>query len=186
MSDNAGRCRLIADPPSSPQLSIVIPCYNSEGTLPAQLSAIARQVTRYSWEVVVADNGSRDRTHGIASAFCERIPALRVIDAAAMRGAAHARNTGANAASGQAILFCDADDVMGEGYIEAMGLALERSPFVACRYDFAKLNVSWLGAARGNNKDGQSHGLAGGYCHPTLPYAGAGGLGILKSVHHAV
>lgn len=171
---------------SSPQLSIVIPCYNSEATLAIQLSAIARQVTGYTWEVLIADNGSRDRTVAVADSYRDRISALRIVDATQTRGAAYARNAGANAAMGQSILFCDADDEMGEGYIEAMGLALERERFVACRYDFAKLNRSWLAAARGAAKDGQSDGLAGGYCHPTLPYAGAGGLGVAKAVHCAV
>lgn len=187
MSDRAGRYPPnpdVADP--LPQLSIVIPCYNSEATLADQLTAIARQVTRYTWEVLIADNGSRDGTLAIAASFRERISTLRIVDATRTRGAAYARNAGANAALGQAILFCDADDEMGEGYLEAMGLALERDRFVACRYDFAKLNRSWLASARGNAKDGQSSGLAGGYCHPTLPYAGAGGLGIAKAVHHAV
>jgi glycosyltransferase involved in cell wall biosynthesis len=187
VSDHAGRTPPnpdVAEPP--PQLSVVIPCYNSEATLADQLSAIARQVTRYTWEVLIADNGSRDRTLAIAESFRLRISTLRIVDATQSRGAAYARNAGANAALGRGILFCDADDEMGEGYIEAMGLALERDRFVACRYDFSKLNRSWLAAARGNVKDGQSNGLAGGYCHPTLPYAGAGGLGIANAVHHAV
>jgi glycosyltransferase involved in cell wall biosynthesis len=187
MSDHDGRRDLHPDNAHSlPRLSIVIPCYNSEGTIADQLSAISTQTTRYPWEVLIADNGSRDHTLAIAAGFRDRMPSLRIVDASQKRGAAHARNAGADAARGRAILFCDADDVMSEGYLEAMGLALEQDRFVACRYDFGKLNSSWLTAARGNAKDGQSTGLAGGYCHPTLPYAGAGGLGILKSIHDAV
>ena len=75
---------------------------------------------------------------------------------------------------------------MAEGYVETMGRALERNDFVACRYDFRRLNTSWLAAARGPAEGGQEEGLAGGYCHPTLPYAGAGGLGIKKAVHQAI
>jgi glycosyltransferase involved in cell wall biosynthesis len=172
--------------PAQPRLSIVIPCYNSEATLGEQLSALADQTTRYSWEVLVADNGSRDKTIGIATAFRDRIPNLRIVDATARRGAAFARNAGARAARGTVLLFCDADDVMGAGYLESMGRALDQHQFVACRYDFQKLNASWLAAARGGAGQGQGQGLAGGYCHPTLPYAGAGGLGIAKRVHEAV
>lgn len=171
---------------NAPRLSIVIPCLNSEATIGAQLSALATQTTRYPWEVLVADNGSRDDTLTIVKSFRDRIKRLAVIDASARRGAAYARNTGAKAAAGESLLFCDADDVMAEGYVEAMGRALEANPFVACRYDFRRLNTSWLAAARGARGEGQEEGLAGGYCHPTLPYAGAGGLGIRKSVHDAV
>lgn len=171
---------------NAPRLSVVIPCFNSEATIGAQLSALATQTTRYPWEVLIADNGSRDDTLAIATSFRDRIKRLEIIDASARRGAAYARNTGAKAAAGDSLLFCDADDVMGDGYVDAMGRALEANKFVACRYDFRKLNTSWLAAARGAQGEGQEEGLAGGYCHPTLPYAGAGGLGIRKSVHEAV
>src|SRR6476646_11556388 len=187
MSDSRGRLEPVgghADAP--PRLSIVIPCFNSEATLGAQLSALAGQRTRYSWEVLIADNGSRDNTVAIATSFRDRIKKLEIVDASARRGAAYARNTGAKAATGEVLLFCDADDVMDDGYVEAMGRALEAHQFVACRYDFRRLNTSWLAAARGASGEGQGQGLAGGYCHPTLPYAGAGGLGIKKSVHEAV
>ena len=167
-----------------PRLSVIIPCYNSEATLGAQLSALAAQVCGYSWEVIVADNGSRDGTIRVANSFADRIPALRVVDASARRGAAYARNAGAEASGGTALLFCDADDEMADGYLAAMGRALETHGFVACRYDFRKLNRSWLAHARG--EEGQGSGPAGGYCHPTLPYAGAGGLGVARTVHDAV
>jgi glycosyltransferase involved in cell wall biosynthesis len=167
-----------------PRLSVIIPCHNSEATLGAQLSALAAQVCGYSWEVIVADNGSRDGTIRVAKSFVDRIPALHVVDASARRGAAYARNAGANASRGAALLFCDADDQMADGYLAAMGRALETHAFVACRYDFRKLNRSWLAQARGDG--GQGSGPAGGYCHPTLPYAGAGGLGVARSVHEGV
>jgi glycosyltransferase involved in cell wall biosynthesis len=187
MSETPGGVAQDREPtPSAPRLSVVIPCYNSAATLGQQLAALAGQTTRYAWEVLIADNGSRDDTVAIANAFRDRIAALHLVEATARRGAAYARNAGARAARGTALLFCDADDVMGEGYLESMGAALEQHPFVACRYDFRRLNTSWLAAARGGVGHGQSQGLAGGYCHPTLPYAGAGGLGVAKAVHDAV
>lgn len=187
MSDSPGDVAQHQDDPlAAPRLSVIIPCYNSADTLGEQLAALAAQRTRYRWEVLVADNGSRDDTVAIANRFRDRLPALRIVDAAARRGAAYARNAGARLARGSALLFCDADDVMGEGYLESMALALDRHQFVACRYEFQKLNSSWLAAARGVTGQGQEQGLAGGYCHPTLPYAGAGGLGVAKSVHDAV
>src|SRR6476660_1873579 len=81
--------------PAQPRLSIVLPCYNSEATLGEQLSALADQTTRYSWEVLVADNASRDKTIGIATAFSNLIPNPRIVDATARRGPAFARNAGA-------------------------------------------------------------------------------------------
>lgn len=165
-------------------LSIVIPCYNNETTIGAQLAAIAAQEYAGPYEVVIADNGSTDTSRTIAQQFSARLRGLRVIDASAQRGAAFARNEGARHARGSHLLFCDADDEMGAGYVEAMARALERHDFVACRYDFRRLNHSWLVNARGACDE--TSGPETGYCHPTLPYAGAGGLGILKSVHDRV
>lgn len=167
-----------------PRLSVIIPCYNSEATLAAQLAALAGQAGHFPWEAIVADNGSRDGSVALAESFRSRLPALRIVDASARRGAAYARNEGARHATGAALLFCDADDEMAPGYLEAMARALDTHDFVACRYDFTRLNRSWLARARGTT--GQGSGPAGGYCHPTLPYAGAGGLGIARAVHERV
>lgn len=167
----------------SRQLSVIIPCYNAAATLGAQLASIAAQVCGSPWEVLVADNGSSDDSRAIALSYAASIPGLRVVDASAKRGAAHARNTGAAAATGTFLLFCDADDEMAPGYLQAMSDALDRHDFVACRYDYDRLNRSWLASAR---QAGQTGEPAGGFCHPTLPYAGGGGLGIRKSVHDAV
>src|SRR5258706_4249279 len=114
-----------------PRLSVIIPCFNSEATLGAQLSALAAQSSTYAWEVLVADNGSRDGTAALAKSFRDRLPALRIVDASATRGAAYARNAGAQAAQGSALLFCDADDEMAAGYLETMGRALDGNDFIA-------------------------------------------------------
>jgi len=161
----------------------VIPCYNAAATLGTQLSAIAAQRCDDPWEVLVADNGSTDRSREIAESFQTRIPALSIVDASQKRGAAHARNTGAACARGAFLLFCDADDEMGAGYLKAMSAALEQDAFVAARYDYERLNASWLAAVR---PGGQSGEPMGGFCHPTLPYAGGGGLGVKKALHDAV
>jgi glycosyltransferase involved in cell wall biosynthesis len=167
-----------------PRISVIIPCRNSESVLGAQLRALAEQQCDWPWEVIVADNGSRDGTVSLIRSFEATIPALRVIDASSRRGAAFARNAGAAAAAGSLLLFCDADDEMGASYLQAMGRALDTSDFVACRYDYTRLNLSWLAAARDGG--GQTDGPGTGFCHLTLAYAGAGGLGIRKTVHAAV
>jgi glycosyltransferase involved in cell wall biosynthesis len=166
-----------------PRLCIVIPCYNAAETIAVQLSAIAAQRCDDPFEVIVADNGSTDRSRQIAESFKTKIPALTVVDASQKRGAAHARNVGAAAARGTFLLFCDADDEMAPGYLEAMSAALQHADFVAARYDYRRLNSSWLAAVR---PGGQSGEPMGGFCHPTLPYAGGGGLGVKKALHDAV
>lgn len=165
------------------QLSVVIPCFNAARTIGHQLEALCRQEWSQSWEVIVADNGSTDETGGIVETYAGRLPGLRMIDASDRRGAAHARNAGARVAQGQAIVFCDADDEVGLGWLAAMGDALSRCDFAANRIDFAKLNPPSIYT---NLKNAQGGGLQRVAYPPYLPHAGGGGLGVKRAIHERV
>jgi glycosyltransferase involved in cell wall biosynthesis len=160
-------------------LSIIIPCRNAADTIGCQLDALSRQRCAAPWEVIVADNGSSDASGEIAMSFRDKLPALRLIDASRRRGAAHARNAGARAALGRALLFCDADDQAAEGWLAAMHGALQRYDFVANRMDFLALNPPEMAGIR-NPQEG---GLPAVSYPPYLPYAGGCGLGIKRSLH---
>src|SRR4030067_522850 len=131
------------------RLSVIIPTLNGADTIGAQLEALGHQELQDGWEVIIADNGSADRTPEGVAAYASRLPGLRVIKASGASGAAHARNTGAKHAVGDALLFCDDDDEVGEGWLAAMGRALLQHRFVACRADGHKLNAWWVGGPHG-------------------------------------
>jgi glycosyltransferase involved in cell wall biosynthesis len=101
-------------------VSVVIPVYNGVETLGDQLAALQRQRPTERFEVIVADNGSTDRTVDVARRYADGWPPVRVVDASRTAGVAHARNVGAAAARGRLLLFCDADDVVGVGWVGAM------------------------------------------------------------------
>lgn len=163
------------------KLSIIIPVLNAEGTLGAQLESLAGQVVSIPWEVIVADNGSNDKTVAVARSFAERLPHLRIISAGARRGAAHARNRGAAVAESDYLAFCDADDVAGDGYVQAVYEALARHDFIACRYEFNRLNHRWISRLPGGQLADVDGGLLGPYS-----YAGGGSLAVRRAVHEAV
>ena len=166
-----------------PHLSVVVPCLDAASTLGGQLAALSAQTYDGEWEVLVADNGSRDGSRELVKAMRERFPRLRLVDAGDRRGRAHARNVGAAAARGEALCFVDADDEAAPGYLAAMGRALATNDFVACRYDNQTLNPEW---ARGTHSNPQGDGIAR-YDYPDyLPHAGGGGLGIRRAVHEQV
>lgn len=159
----------------------MIPCRNAADTLGQQLAALADQAWDGEWEVILADNGSTDETRSVASVWAERLPSLRVVDASARRGAAHARNRGAEAATGAALLFCDADDVVAPGWLRAMAEALERQEFCASRFEYARLNPG-RPQLRGS-KGSQENGLQQLWYSPHVPHAGGSGLSIWRSLH---
>lgn len=166
-----------------PKVSVVIPCLNAAATIAVQLDALSRQSWPGEWEVIVADNGSTDGSRAIVEGYRGRLPGLRIVDASDRRGQAHARNAGAAAAGGQILLFCDADDEVAPGWMEAMGRALTVHEFVACRYDNEKLNPAWVQRTHLNP---QKDGLTPYDYPPFLPHAGGGGLGVRKGLHDQV
>lgn len=167
------------------KLSVVIPCLNAAATIGAQLDALANQQWHQPWEIIVADNGSTDESPKIVESYKDRLPNVRLIDASARRGQPYALNVGAAAAKADALAFCDADDEIAPGWVAAMGEALLKYDFVACRVDFTKLNPAWVQSVfRGH---AQQHGrLLKVRFPPYLWHAGGGTLGVKKSIHDAV
>ena len=94
-----------------PRLSVVLPAYDEEDRLPATLAAWSSYLSTqsYTWEIVVADDGSRDGTAGVAEAFAATHPGVRVLLLTPNRGKGGAVRQGVLAAEGQVILFADAD-----------------------------------------------------------------------------
>jgi len=165
------------------KLSVIIPCLNAEKTIGAQLDALRRQQWTEDWEVIIADNGSVDATLSVIREESRDLPCVQVIDASERRGSAHARNVGALFARGESLVFCDADDEVGTGWLAAIGAALEHHEFVASRLDIDKLNPPWI-ASRFRNPQGA--GLQKIAYPPYLCHAGGSGLGIKRTIHERV
>ncbi len=91
-------------------LSIIIPAYNEQRRIPVALEKIAAFLARQSFpaEVLVVDNGSRDRTCEAAAAYADRLPALRVLRED-RRGKGLAVRRGMLEARGQFRFLCDVD-----------------------------------------------------------------------------
>jgi glycosyltransferase involved in cell wall biosynthesis len=121
--------------------SVVIPTYNAEAFLDAELSALASQTHPEPFEVVIADNGSTDRSVEVAEAWRDRLPFLRVVDASRARGVSAARNDGIRAATTDVILLCDADDVVDGGWVAAMLRGLEDHDYVGGALDTRVLST---------------------------------------------
>jgi len=94
-----------------PVLSIVIPSYNEELRLPATLERVAaylQDATRPA-EVIVVDDGSKDRTAAVAASFAPRFQSLRVVSNGVNRGKGFSVRHGMREAAGSFVLFTDAD-----------------------------------------------------------------------------
>jgi glycosyltransferase involved in cell wall biosynthesis len=96
---------------SAPALSIIIPSYNEELRLPLSLGLIAEYIAKSGrpTEVLVVDDGSKDRTSAVAESFRSRIPLLRVVSNGENRGKGYSVRHGMQEAHGEIVLFTDAD-----------------------------------------------------------------------------
>ena len=90
--------------------SVVIPARNAAATLPRVLDALAEQDPAPA-EVIVVDDGSEDGTAAFATEF-----GARVVPAEGGGSAGGARNEGWAAASGDLVVFLDADAVPQPGW----------------------------------------------------------------------
>lgn len=71
----------MADPTDSPapKLSIVIPVYNEEGILPSSIAGLRESLSElgHSYEILLAENGSTDRTRELMAEVAARHPEVR-------------------------------------------------------------------------------------------------------------
>lgn len=120
------------------KLSVILPCFNGADTIAVQLEALANQQWSEPWEVIVSNNGSTDESMAIVERYRNRLPNLLIVDAHAppepRRGVTHSYNTDIKAATGDAFVFCEADDEVAPGWLTAMGEALKHYDFVACAH----------------------------------------------------
>ncbi|HXW39554.1 MAG TPA: glycosyltransferase family A protein, partial [Acidimicrobiales bacterium] len=121
-------------------ISVVVPVHNGMPWLEDQLEALASQQCPHSWEVIIADNGSTDRSRAFAGHFAGAHDNFQLIDASVVKGAPAARNAGVKAARGDLLVFCDADDVVQPGWLNSFAKRLQDVDVVAGVFDFWSLN----------------------------------------------
>lgn len=94
-----------------PQYSIVIPAYNEGARIANALEAVARCIRQHHWsaEIVVVDDGSRDRTPELVRAFAASAPEVRLLQNQGNRGKGYSVRNGILHSFGEIVMFTDAD-----------------------------------------------------------------------------
>ncbi len=113
-------------PGSVPKISVILPAFDAAETIASQIAAICQQSCTLQFELIVVDDSSSDHTAAIAArAAAEQGRKALIISNLTRKGPNESRNIGVRASSGQFLLFCDADDVVAQGWMETLyqGLA---------------------------------------------------------------
>jgi len=93
------------------QLSIIVPLYNEEESLPELVSWIDKvmQSNNYSHEIIMVDDGSTDTSWSVVKNLKAAYPAIKGIKFKRNQGKSAALNTAFEAAQGTVVITMDAD-----------------------------------------------------------------------------
>ncbi|MCM2304300.1 MAG: glycosyltransferase family 2 protein, partial [Elusimicrobia bacterium] len=138
----------------TPLVSVMMPCYNAERTLPMALASLQAQ-TYENWEAVIVDDGSTDRTWALLEACAD--PRVRRERFPENRGRGAARQRCLEMARGELLSFLDSDDWLFPEKLERQAALMEEHPELsvvsgACVITGAKgtaVGLNNLGAAPG-------------------------------------
>ena len=109
--------------------SILIPAFNAEAFLGETLRSCLLQGAEAIHEIVVVDDHSEDKTLEVASSFAQAHPQFNfIIERNPSKGACSARNRAFSLASGEAIQWLDADDILGQGKLQKQLQLLKAYP----------------------------------------------------------
>ncbi|WP_162248310.1 glycosyltransferase [Rhodococcus sp. Leaf278] len=144
-----------------PSVSVIIPVGAFDEMLAAQLRALADQDFEGDFQVVLADNSGS----GELRQYLETCPlparfSTVYVDASEAKGAAHARNRGADAATGELLAFCDADDVVHRDWLSTLTRMATHFDLVGTAVETSSLNgeraLSWTPSLAPEHQGGNS------------------------------
>lgn len=117
-------------------ISIIIPTYNREKLVAKAIQSVADQEFDGKIEIIIADDGSTDRTLSVVESFGNKVILLKKPLNCKDQGVASTRNRALKIATQPFISFLDSDDFYLRGHIKKMVSVLEDNPdlgFVFCR-----------------------------------------------------
>ena len=114
----------------TPEISIIMPCYNAEAYIGASLQSVLQQHFT-DFELIIVNDGSTDASADILRDIKD--PRVRVIDQT-NAGVITARNRGLAEARGELVAFLDSDDTWHPEFLSRLHAALRTSPEACLAY----------------------------------------------------
>lgn len=147
---------------NTPTVSVIIPVYNCEQYLETCVKSVLQQ-SFSDIEILLVDDGSTDRSPELSDMLASEDRRISVVHKA-NGGAASARNLGIERASGQWLMFIDADDSAEASIIETLlnGVGSDTDIVMCCcnvLVDNEKVEEHFYSGTRTFISDGQKKGL---------------------------
>jgi teichuronic acid biosynthesis glycosyltransferase TuaG len=99
----------------APRISVIMAAYNAENTIADAIRSVLAQ-TYENWELLVINDGSKDRTVEVVNTFCDK--RIRLLDNGGNLGVSLTRKNGMEAATGDWIAVLDSDDLWAKDKLE--------------------------------------------------------------------
>ncbi|HQV88908.1 MAG TPA: glycosyltransferase, partial [Nitrosomonas sp.] len=127
-------------------LSIIIPAFNEERLIMHCLDSVAESLAAnqkpgFTAEIIVVDNNSTDKTAELATQAGAKV----VFEPINQIG--RARNSGATVATGEWLLFVDADSLLNPGMVADILNMIESGQYVGCGSVMHMPDLPWWGKA---------------------------------------
>lgn len=118
---SASRAQRSARSEAAPLVSIIIPVHNEQATIAEKLqNCLELRYPKDKMEVIVASDGSADRTKEIVRGFLDRDARIRWLESGSRVGKSGIQNLAAERARGDLLLFTDARTGMPSGVLQTM------------------------------------------------------------------
>ncbi len=126
---------------NQPNVSVLLPVGRVDDELREQLDALGAQDFESTWEIILALNTTDPDQREQLDRLIQTRARVRIVDASDVRSAAHARNVGAEAASGEILALCDGDDIVEPDWLTNLVAALEPGTAVGGHLDEVRLAI---------------------------------------------
>jgi glycosyltransferase involved in cell wall biosynthesis len=138
-----------------PEVSVIIPVYNTEQFLEDCLNSVLAQ-TFTDFEIIAVDDGSTDNSAAIVKQFAAKDNRIVIIHQE-NKGLSEARNTGIKAARGNWITFVDSDDMLAPSFLQKLwDAAKQNNASIAC----SDKQLFWKESEIGNGDTATAQAIA--------------------------
>lgn len=108
--EDIGNHASLLDCDESIDLSIIVPAYNAQETVARCIESVISQVTDFTYEMIIVNDGSKDKTQEIIESYLDN-KNIKLINQE-NKGFSGARNTGIQSATAKYFMFLDSDDTI--------------------------------------------------------------------------
>jgi glycosyltransferase involved in cell wall biosynthesis len=145
--------------PQGPEVTIVVPVMNEEANVAPLVDAVREALAQRSWELILVDDGSRDRTRELIGVMAREDARVRLVPLARNYGQSTAMQAGFDHARGHVVVTMDGDlqndprdiplllDELAKGYDLVAGYRIRRQDRVVTRKIpswFANRIIRWI------------------------------------------